>query len=65
VAAAVDSRDLALYTRVARQRAPAVVRIVGDSCGGCHLPLSNEERHAVRSGERIVQCPNCDRILVR
>jgi len=56
--------DLALYARVAAKHQPAVVSIKGDACGGCHLPLSNEERRAVRAGDRIVQCSNCDRILV-
>jgi predicted nucleic acid-binding Zn-ribbon protein len=56
--------DAALYARVASHRQPAVVSIKGDACGGCHLPLSNEERRAVRAGETIVQCSNCDRILV-
>jgi len=59
---AADER--ALYARVAAKHRPAVVSIVGDACGGCRLPLSHEERRAVRSGERIVQCSNCDRILV-
>ena len=64
IAAAIDPRGTALYTRIAQQRQPAVVGLTGDACGGCHLPLSNEERRAVRAGSRIVQCPNCDRILV-
>jgi uncharacterized protein len=59
-----DAGDLALYRRVASHRHPAVVSIKGDACGGCHLPLSNEERRAVRAGDSIVQCSNCDRILV-
>jgi predicted nucleic acid-binding Zn-ribbon protein len=41
-----------------------VVPLVGDSCGGCHLPVSIEERRAVRTSDGIVQCSNCDRILV-
>jgi predicted nucleic acid-binding Zn-ribbon protein len=64
VAAALDARDLALYTRVTARRQPAVVQLVGDACGGCHLPVSIEERRAVRTGSGVVQCPNCDRILV-
>jgi len=64
IAAGIDPRNLALYARVAQRRQPAVVGMLGDACGGCHLPLSNEERRAVRAGERIVQCSNCDRILV-
>jgi len=62
-AAAVDPADLRLYERVSARRNPAVVRLSGDACGGCHLPLSIDERHAVRTGADIVQCPNCDRIL--
>ncbi|MBV9101331.1 MAG: hypothetical protein JOZ46_08365 [Candidatus Dormibacteraeota bacterium] len=56
--------DLALYQRVASRRQPAVVAMSGDACGGCHLPLSIEERRLVRTGDRVVQCSNCDRILV-
>ena len=63
--AAVDARDLALYQRVASHHQPAVVPLQGDACGGCHLPLSIEERRLVRSGDGVVQCPSCDRILVR
>ena len=58
------SADLALYNRVAALHRPAVVALNGDSCGGCHLPVSNEERRAVRTGPDVVQCSNCDRILV-
>ena len=56
--------EQALYGRVAARHHPAVVSIKGDTCGGCHLPLSNEERRAVRAGDQLVQCSNCDRILV-
>ena len=64
VADGVPRADLALYERVVGRRHPAVVPLIGDSCGGCHLPVSIEERRAVRTSEGIVQCSNCDRILV-
>jgi predicted nucleic acid-binding Zn-ribbon protein len=64
IAGSLGARELALYSRVASRRQPAVASIKGDACGGCHLPLSNEERRAVRAGDSIVQCSNCDRILV-
>jgi predicted nucleic acid-binding Zn-ribbon protein len=64
VADEVPRADLALYDRVSARRHPAVVPLIGDSCGGCHLPVSIEERRAVRTGDGIVQCSNCDRILV-
>jgi len=55
--------DLSLYERIASHRRPAVTGLVDDSCGGCHLPVSNEERRAVRTGTGLTQCANCDRIL--
>lgn len=64
VASQLDAAALALYRRVAQRRTPAVVALEGDACGGCHLPLSVEERRLVRAGTRIVQCSTCDRILV-
>jgi predicted nucleic acid-binding Zn-ribbon protein len=64
VASEVGERDEALYQRVASRRHPAVASLSGDACGGCHLPLSIEERRQVRTGGGVVQCSNCDRILV-
>lgn len=64
IAATLDSSTLALYRRVAQRRTPAVVGLDGDACGGCHLPLSTEERRLVKAGGGITQCSNCDRILV-
>jgi uncharacterized protein len=55
--------DLSLYARIASHRRPAVTGLVGESCGGCRMPVSNEERRAVRTGTGLTQCANCDRIL--
>ncbi len=63
LAAAAEPTDLSLYTRIASHRRPAVTGVVGESCGGCRMPISNEERRAVRTGTGITQCANCDRIL--
>jgi predicted nucleic acid-binding Zn-ribbon protein len=58
---ALPPAHVALYDRVAARRHPAVVRLLGDSCGGCRLPLGMREVHQVRIGQ-LVQCSNCDRI---
>jgi uncharacterized protein len=63
LAAEAEPADLSLYTRIASHRRPAVTGVVGESCGGCRMPISNEERRAVRTGTGITQCANCDRIL--
>ena len=64
IAASLDAASLNLYRKVAQKRTPAVVGLAGDFCGGCHLPVSIEERRLVRAGNGIAQCSNCDRILV-
>ncbi|HLF71042.1 MAG TPA: C4-type zinc ribbon domain-containing protein [Dehalococcoidia bacterium] len=42
----------------------AVARIVRGLCEGCHISLPTHLVQRVRSGGTIVQCPNCERILV-
>ena len=63
LAAQAEPADVSLYTRIASHRRPAVTGVVGESCGGCRMPISNEERSAVRTGTGLTQCANCDRIL--
>ena len=64
VLATVAPADVALYERLARRLGAAVVHIAKDSCGGCRMPLGIQEARSARSGETLVQCANCDRILV-
>jgi uncharacterized protein len=63
VRAEADPNDLSLYARIAAHRRPAVTGLAGEFCAGCHMPVSNEERRAVRTGTGLTQCANCDRIL--
>jgi uncharacterized protein len=65
VAGALPPAELALYTRLATRLHPAVTQLKGDSCGGCRLPLGVREVRAARMGSELVQCSNCDRVVVR
>jgi len=65
IAATVPSAQLALYQRLAGRLQPAVVHLSGEHCGGCRIALGISEIRAVRAGDELVQCPNCDRILTR
>ncbi len=56
--------DLALYERLSRRVQPAVVRMVNDSCGGCHVPFANSEVRRIRVATELVQCSACDRVVV-
>ncbi|HEY7928127.1 MAG TPA: hypothetical protein VIG86_12015 [Candidatus Dormibacteraeota bacterium] len=64
VMAALDAADASLYLRLSRRVQPAVVRITGDSCGGCHIPFANSEVRRIRLADEPAQCPRCDRIVV-
>jgi uncharacterized protein len=56
--------DRALYERLAARVQPAVVRIVADSCGGCHMPFTSSEVRRIRLADAPTQCAECDRIVV-
>jgi uncharacterized protein len=64
VIAALTAADASLYLRLSRRVQPAVVRITGDSCGGCHIPFANSEVRRIRLADEPAQCPGCDRIVV-
>lgn len=64
VTSLLDGPDLSLYERLRRRVQPAVVRIVKDSCGGCHIPFAASEVRRIRLADAPVQCPGCDRIVV-
>ncbi|HWF57140.1 MAG TPA: hypothetical protein VG520_02170 [Candidatus Dormibacteraeota bacterium] len=64
VTEALAAADLALYERLARRLAPVVVRMQGESCGGCHIPFANSEVRRIRTAAEPVQCSNCDRVVV-
>jgi predicted nucleic acid-binding Zn-ribbon protein len=61
---AVAPEDLEKYGSVRRaKRGLAVVRMQNDSCAGCGVAPSTSRVDSARSGQEIVQCGNCGRIL--
>jgi uncharacterized protein len=64
VFAAVLPEDLALYQSLRKsKRGRAVVKMESDSCPGCGVTPSTSRLDAARSGQDIVLCGNCGRIL--
>ena len=67
-AAGIPEPLMATYERLrARLGGVGAARLVGSSCGGCHLVLSATEVDRVRREppDAIVTCEHCGRILVR
>ncbi len=61
-AAAVPAHLLSHYQRLLEMYSDPVVPIVGGTCGGCHLNISQITLDRARQGE-VVTCDNCSRFL--
>ncbi len=60
----VDPDTLSHYEKLLqRGGGVAVVAIERGSCVGCHMSLPPQSVNEVRSGERVLTCPLCHRIL--
>ena len=67
-AAAVRADLLGRYERLrAKLGGTGAARLVGESCGGCHLTLPSMEIDRIRRAppDEVITCDQCGRILVR
>jgi len=67
-AAGIPDALMATYERLrGRLGGIGAARLVGSSCGGCHLVLSATEVDRIRRepADALVTCEHCGRILVR
>jgi predicted nucleic acid-binding Zn-ribbon protein len=56
--------DLELYLSLRKsKRGVAVVRFEAEACAGCGVSPSTSRVDSARSGQDIIQCGNCGRIL--
>ena len=60
----VDPQLMARYKQVKQHALPPMAKLNGDRCGGCNMSLSAATRDKLGSGDLIVECDNCGRILV-
>jgi uncharacterized protein len=68
VAAALPSELLSAYERLrTKLGGTGAARLVGSSCGGCHLALPAMEVDRIRKAapDAVITCEQCGRILVR
>jgi len=60
----VDPSMMSRYERIMRHRKDsAVVPVQHGICGGCHLQIPPQVMHQAKSGEELVTCDQCGRIL--
>jgi hypothetical protein len=64
VASGLDPEDLTLYERLLAQRGDsALARVVDGACSACARKLTAQLDNLVSSGDEVVQCMSCRRIL--
>ena len=59
----VDAGLLAKYRTIKQHCTPPMAKLVNGQCSGCFMSLPSATLLDIRSGDRIVECDNCGRIL--
>jgi uncharacterized protein len=63
-AAKIDRGLMQTYMRIyENRRGSAVVPIKNGSCSGCFVALTPQSYQEAKKNDRIITCPNCNRIL--
>jgi predicted nucleic acid-binding Zn-ribbon protein len=61
---AIDSEAYRVYRKLFEiRRGLAVVETRGEVCRGCHMNIPPQLFVEIKKNERIIQCPQCNRIL--
>lgn len=59
----VEHKLLERYKTIKQHSTPPMALLVGDQCGGCYMSLPSVMLRDIQSGDKIVECDNCGRIL--
>ncbi len=64
IAAKIDEDLLSRFERLMASKGDAaVVALEHEVCTGCHMKITTQTVHRVKSGKEIVSCEQCGRIL--
>ena len=59
----VEPKLLAKYRSIKQHCTPPMAKLINNQCSGCFMSLPSATLLDIRSGDRIVECDNCGRIL--
>ncbi|MEF9895837.1 MAG: C4-type zinc ribbon domain-containing protein [Clostridia bacterium] len=63
LAQGIDAKLVERYRAIKQHVMPPMTMMEGDQCGGCHMSLPSVMLRDIRSGDKIVECDNCGRII--
>ena len=64
VAQTIEKRMLTIYERRRGPRSKRVSAVRKGACGACYRQLPPQQRSEVRRGDKIINCENCNSIMV-
>ncbi len=64
-AKAVDPKLLERYRAIKLHVTPPMARLNGDQCGGCNMSQPSVVLRNIKSGQKIIECETCGRMLVQ
>ena len=59
----IEPKLLAKYRSIKQHCTPPMAKLINNQCSGCFMSLPSATLLDIRSGDRIVECDNCGRIL--
>jgi predicted nucleic acid-binding Zn-ribbon protein len=59
----VADRNLSLYEKIRQRKPRAIVAAIRGICQGCHMMLPPQTYNLLIRADRLIQCPNCHRIV--
>jgi predicted nucleic acid-binding Zn-ribbon protein len=64
LSARVPKRLLSMYERIHKRLGKALVECIAGHCTGCNMELLPQMYIELQRGEKLINCPSCNRILV-
>jgi predicted nucleic acid-binding Zn-ribbon protein len=59
----INHRNLDLYEKIRTRKPRAIVPAIKGICQGCHMMLPPQTYNILLRSDRLIQCPNCHRIV--
>ena len=59
----INKRSLSIYEKIRQRKPRAIVDAIDGICQGCHMMLPPQTYNILLRGDRMIQCPNCHRIV--
>lgn len=61
---AIDEVLLTRYEKVLKHKEGlAIAAVIGNSCGGCYMNVTQQELNALKMSDNIITCEHCSRIM--